>query len=177
MPQVVWRPERNGGGAARLRDRRPQRVRTRTGEQACTGVAILARAELGLERIGERRVQLHPQRLPRLRRRRAQADAPARLVVVAHERQIDRGDAGTAPVEPEHRQPVLEIVGNWGRVRVGEVVAIEYRGDPEFTNRDGLLVTTGKYRFTRRPTVGDEPEGDEPLAATEEASDDIPWDA
>ena len=71
----------------------------------------------------------------------------------------------------------FEIVGNWGRVRVGEVVAIEYRGDREFTNRDGLLVTTGKYRFTRRPTVGDEPEGDEPLAAAEEASDDIPWNA
>ena len=66
---------------------------------------------------------------------------------------------------------VFEIVVNWGRVRVGEVVAIEYRGDRQYTNRAGQLVTTGSYRFTRRPGVGDEP-----LATEEEADDgDIPF--
>jgi hypothetical protein len=48
----------------------------------------------------------------------------------------------------------FEIVDNWGPVRDGEVVAIEYRGDREYTNRAGLLVTTGTYRFTRKPAVG-----------------------
>lgn len=39
-------------------------------------------------------------------------------------------------------------------------------------------MTTGKYRFTRRPAVGDEPEGDSdesPAAAEEDNDGDIPF--
>jgi hypothetical protein len=46
---------------------------------------------------------------------------------------------------------VFEVVGNWGRTAAGEVVAVEYAGDRNYTNREGQLVTTGSYRFMRKP--------------------------
>jgi hypothetical protein len=53
VAQVVRRPRRNRERLARLRDRSAQRVGARTCEQARGRVAILARSELCLERLGE----------------------------------------------------------------------------------------------------------------------------
>jgi hypothetical protein len=61
----------------------------------------------GLDRLGQRRIQLDPKRPPGLGGGRPKPDAAARLVVVTDLGQVDRGNAGTGPVEKEQRQPML----------------------------------------------------------------------
>ena len=56
VPEVVRREPRDAGGPTRLRDRRPQRVGTRPGEEPRIGIAVLARPELQLNRVSEDRV-------------------------------------------------------------------------------------------------------------------------
>ena len=89
------RPQRDPGGPARLRDRRcgARRRRSRRtgarrgrGPRAAPSVASSASASAGCSSTQNA--------LPRLRRRRAQPDAPPRLVVVADERQVDRSRRG-----------------------------------------------------------------------------------
>jgi hypothetical protein len=46
---------------------------------------------------------------------------------------------------------VFEVIDNIGPVRTGEFFAVEYRGDRQYTNRAGQLVTTGSYLITRKP--------------------------
>src|SRR5262245_40107076 len=89
-----------------------------------TRVAILARRERSFERLGDHRMEVDPERPPRLRRRGPEPHPAPLLVVVADERLVDGGDAGAAPVKPEVREPVLP------------------RQEPE----DGLAVSTGRAR-------------------------------
>jgi hypothetical protein len=57
---------------------------------------------------------------------------------------------------------VFEIVGHWGPVRAGEVFAVEYVGDRTYTNKNHQEVTTGSYRYTRKPPAGPSmPPGDD----------------
>ncbi len=53
----------------------------------------------------------------------------------------------------------FEVVGNYGPLREGEVFAVEYRGDRTYTNKDGKKVTTGSYRFTRKPPASGASDG------------------
>ena len=107
VAQVVRRHSGIAGGPARLAIAVRSASAPRVGEQPRVGVAILARPERRLERVGERRVQLDPERpaaswsSPRAagragaaRRSRRRASSIAR-------------DACARPVEQEQRQPVL----------------------------------------------------------------------
>lgn len=64
-----------------------------SGKSRASGVAVVAWAELGFERLGDQRVELDPERLPRLRRRGAKPDSATSLVVVTDEGAVDRRDA------------------------------------------------------------------------------------
>lgn len=68
-----------------------------------------------------------------------------------------------------------------GPVEPGELVALEYKGEREFTNKDGRRVTSPDYRTLRKPanpTSMPEPpepsEGEQPQVE-DQADDDIPF--
>jgi hypothetical protein len=101
--------------------------------------------EPGLDGVGERRLQLDPKCLARLRSRRPQPDAPALLVVVADEGALDRRDA-----RPDQSNGALSLLftgaafseNEPGAVSVlSKEVACERRGDasgeeaPSFVTR------------------------------------------
>ena len=70
-------------------------------------VAILSRPEAPLELLGERGVQLDPQRAPRLRDRLPHTHAPTRLVVVGDEQRHpgveERLQVGTTDLYAEYQ--------------------------------------------------------------------------
>ena len=73
----------HAGRLARPGDRDPEPVGADAGKERRVGVAILARRQRRLDRLGEHVREVDPERRPRLRRRRPQPDAPPGLVVVA----------------------------------------------------------------------------------------------
>jgi len=79
VAEVVRRPERDRGRATGLRDRGAQGVGAGVREEPSLRVAVITRAELGLERLGDDRVEFNPERLPRLRRGGAEPEAAASL--------------------------------------------------------------------------------------------------
>ena len=107
MREVVRAPERDPSGPAGFRDRRPDRVGARLGEQARLGVTEATMRKRCFDRLGEHRVELDPQRSTGLRRRGSKAHALARLVVVADQCVVDARDTSARPVEPEQREPML----------------------------------------------------------------------
>jgi len=95
MTEIVRRPQRDAGGAARLRDARPDRVRTARSEQTSLRITILAGRKCSLNRLGEDVWQLDPKSASGLGSGGAQTDATARFVVVADPDRVDARDAGT----------------------------------------------------------------------------------
>jgi hypothetical protein len=85
VAQVVRRPDRYSGGLAGLADRGAQGIGTGVGEQACVGVTEAAVRQRRLNRLGQYRVQLDPERPAGLGRGRAQPNTSSRLVVVTDE--------------------------------------------------------------------------------------------
>jgi hypothetical protein len=79
VAEVVRRPERDRGRATGLRDRGAQGVGAGVREEPSLRVAVITRAELGLERLGDDRVEFNPERLPRLRRGGAEPESAASL--------------------------------------------------------------------------------------------------
>jgi hypothetical protein len=69
---------------------------------------------------------------------------------------------------------IYEVVDNWGPVRVGEIVAIEYRGDREYVNKVGQKVATGSFRTTRKPAPADDDSVD---ATIDQVLDDLDREA
>jgi hypothetical protein len=107
MPEIVRTERRNSGGSARLRDRCPQRVRSALCEETRIRVPVLARSDPPLDRVRENVRKIDLESPSRLRRLSAESHSSARLVVVTDARQVDRGDARSAPVEEEERKSML----------------------------------------------------------------------
>lgn len=75
----------------------------------------------------------------------------------------------------------FNVVETRGPVREGEVIAIQHVGEKQYRNKQGIVVTSPKYRVMRRegapvaaPDPVEEPEQAVPVAAAE-TSDGIPW--
>src|SRR5918992_660876 len=58
--------------------------------------------------------------------------------------------------EWDENRGVYVVTDTIGPVQPGELLAIEYRGEREFTNKDGRRVTSPDYRTLRKPPVVNE---------------------